>query len=136
MAWCCSGNSNGELVERLEAAGIVNDPRVKAAMLATDRGHFCPADGPRKKNSTYQYGPYADAPQAIGHKVTISAPHIHATCLEALADHAAGPGSRVLDVGSSSASSKRPVCRSPITSGGTAPPSRPGPSRTRPRPAS
>ena len=48
----------------------------------------------------YNYGKYADAPQAIGFKVTISAPHIHATALEALAEKVVGvEGGRVLDVG-------------------------------------
>ena len=104
MAWSCSGESNAELVAKLQAAGIVTSPEVRDAMLATDRAHFCPReeeDGARagaaaapmarpkkkKKNSTYQYGPYADAPQALGFKVTISAPHIHATALEALRSH-------------------------------------------------
>jgi hypothetical protein len=40
-----------------------------------------------------------DAPLPIGHQETISAPHMHATCLELLRGHLR-PGARVLDVGS------------------------------------
>lgn len=40
-----------------------------------------------------------DAPLPIGYNETISAPHMHATCLELLAGHLC-PGARVLDVGS------------------------------------
>lgn len=40
-----------------------------------------------------------DAPLPIGYHETISAPHMHATCLELLREHLR-PGARVLDVGS------------------------------------
>jgi hypothetical protein len=40
-----------------------------------------------------------DAPLPIGYHETISAPHMHATCLELLASHLRR-GARVLDVGS------------------------------------
>jgi len=58
-------------------------------MLAVDRGFFSP------------HHPYQDSPQPIGHNATISAPHMHAYALEALAPklHA---GANVLDVGSGS----------------------------------
>jgi protein-L-isoaspartate(D-aspartate) O-methyltransferase len=42
-----------------------------------------------------------DAPLPIGYHETISAPHMHATCLELLREHLR-PGARVLDVGSGS----------------------------------
>ena len=107
MAWLCSGSSNTEMVEKLCEAGIVTSPIVRESMLATDRAHFCVQSTPKKakakkESSSYAYGPYADAPQAIGNKVTISAPHIHATALQALSDVVTKPGSRVLDVGSGS----------------------------------
>jgi len=41
---------------------------------------------------------YADNPHGIGYKATISAPHMHAHCLELLKDQLK-PGSKVLDVG-------------------------------------
>lgn len=44
---------------------------------------------------------YNDAPQVIGYRATISAPHMHSYCLSLLADHAK-PGASVLDVGSGS----------------------------------
>eukprot|EP00873_Tetraselmis_striata_P013352 jgi/Tetstr1/433616/TSEL_022881.t1 len=106
MSWTagCSGGSNEELVARLAAAGLVSTPAVRAAMLATDRALYVPPGDPGSAAAAagrggYQYGPYADAPQSIGSKVTISAPHIHATCLEALAGALRTPGARVLDVG-------------------------------------
>ncbi|KXZ44345.1 hypothetical protein GPECTOR_69g438 [Gonium pectorale] len=42
-----------------------------------------------------------DAPQPLGYGATISAPHMHAVCLELLARQLR-PGARVLDVGSGS----------------------------------
>ena len=44
---------------------------------------------------------YYDAPFSIGHGVTISAPHMHAMCLELLEEQLR-PGARALDVGSGS----------------------------------
>lgn len=46
-------------------------------------------------------GPYHDTPQPIGYNATISAPHMHAFCLEWLQD-VLKPNSKVLDVGSGS----------------------------------
>jgi len=102
MAWRCTGRTNEELVANLASAGIVQSAAVRSAMLAVDRGHFMQADDTAHVSSTYHYGPYADAPQLIGHGVTISAPHVHALALEALAERIATDGSRVLDVGSGS----------------------------------
>ena len=55
-------------------------------MSKVDRGHFC---GVR---------PYADSPQSIGSNVTISAPHMHAYCLEWMKSNLK-TGCKVLDVG-------------------------------------
>ncbi len=44
---------------------------------------------------------YEDHPERIGYNATISAPHMHAYCLEWLEDRLK-PGSKVLDVGSGS----------------------------------
>lgn len=53
-----------------------------------------------------QHAAYVDAPQLIGHGVTISAPHMHAHALERLRPHllrgSDGRGARALDVGSGS----------------------------------
>jgi protein-L-isoaspartate(D-aspartate) O-methyltransferase len=48
------------------------------------------------------YYAYEDSPQFIGFGQTISAPHMHARCLELLAPFLDKPKSRVLDVGSGS----------------------------------
>ncbi len=56
-------------------------------MRTVDRGDFCPG-----------IEAYEDCPQPIGFNATISAPHMHAYCMEWLSD-VLKPGSRVLDVG-------------------------------------
>lgn len=43
--------------------------------------------------------PYIDSPFAIGYNATISAPHMHAACLQLLENHLE-PGMHALDVGS------------------------------------
>jgi hypothetical protein len=40
MAWRSHGSDNASLVQELERNGIVKSPRVKAAMMAVDRGLF------------------------------------------------------------------------------------------------
>lgn len=54
-----------------------------------DRAHFAPSS------------PYEDSPQPIGHRATISAPHMHASACESLLTYLQ-PGSTVLDIGSGS----------------------------------
>ena len=78
-------------------------------MASTDSYHFrsrtmfvhryVPVSEADCASTTYEYGPYADAPQALGHKVTVSAPWVHAMALEELAEHLGRPGARALDVG-------------------------------------
>ena len=89
MAWRSHGNSNQDLVEKLAKNGIIESEVVKNAMLRVDRKSYCNHD------------PYKDRPQGIGYNVTISAPHMHARCLEILKEHLR-PGMRALDVGSGS----------------------------------
>ena len=89
MSWRSHGTSNDTMVEALERNGIVKTKQVADAMRAVDRGLFV-----REKGMEY-----ADTPTPIGHNATISAPHMHAYCLEFLKDHLK-PGARVLDVGS------------------------------------
>ena len=103
MAWRCSAADNAGLVRNLQHAGLLCDPASVEAMLRTDRAHFVPPLDPSARvSSTYAYGPYADSPQPLGHKVTISAPHMHAVALDALSERIRAPASRVLDVGSGS----------------------------------
>ncbi|XP_022654262.1 protein-L-isoaspartate(D-aspartate) O-methyltransferase-like isoform X2 [Varroa jacobsoni] len=91
MAWRCHGKSNEELVDNLYKNQVVTTARVADVMKRVDRGDFCVNTGTS----------YDDAPQSIGYAVTISAPHMHAYALEALADKLV-EGSRALDVGSGS----------------------------------
>ncbi|GFQ00486.1 protein-l-isoaspartate o-methyltransferase 1 [Phtheirospermum japonicum] len=58
-------------------------------METIDRALFVPEGTP----------PYDDSPMQIGYNATISAPHMHAMCLELLEDHLK-PGMHALDVGS------------------------------------
>jgi len=83
--------SNHELINQLKSFNIIKSKAVETAMRAVDRGHYS-AD----KNFAY-----TDQPHPIGWGQTISAPHMHAQCLELLKDHAV-PGAKVLDVGSGS----------------------------------
>ena len=89
MAWRSHGNTNQELIEKLKKNGIIQSEEVRNSMLAVDRKNYC------------QYEPYKDRPQGIGYNVTISAPHMHAQCLELLKNHLK-PGMRALDIGSGS----------------------------------
>eukprot|EP00445_Apocalathium_hangoei_P091858 CAMPEP_0204242546 /NCGR_PEP_ID=MMETSP0361-20130328/95958_1 /ASSEMBLY_ACC=CAM_ASM_000343 /TAXON_ID=268821 /ORGANISM="Scrippsiella Hangoei, Strain SHTV-5" /LENGTH=254 /DNA_ID=CAMNT_0051215385 /DNA_START=56 /DNA_END=820 /DNA_ORIENTATION=+ len=65
--------------------------RALQALRLVDRADFVPGDG----------HPYVDAPQRIGHRATISAPHMHAWALKLLSEHLR-PGAKALDVGSGS----------------------------------
>mmetsp|Transcript_75807 Transcript_75807/g.190681 ORF Transcript_75807/g.190681 Transcript_75807/m.190681 type:complete len:250 (-) Transcript_75807:163-912(-) len=78
------------VVDYLCRTAFLND-RAQQAMRMVDRAEFVPGDG----------NPYIDAPQRIGHRATISAPHMHAAALNLLSSHLK-PGARVLDVGSGS----------------------------------
>ncbi|XP_073829036.1 protein-L-isoaspartate (D-aspartate) O-methyltransferase [Musca autumnalis] len=89
MAWRSVGANNADLIRQLREYGVIATEAVAQAMIATDRKFYSPRN------------PYMDAPQSIGHGVTISAPHMHAFALEYLRDHIK-PGHRVLDVGSGS----------------------------------
>ncbi|XP_029900082.1 l-isoaspartyl protein carboxyl methyltransferase, like isoform X2 [Myripristis murdjan] len=89
MAWMSSGKTHPELISRLRDHGVIRSDRVFEAMLATDRGLY-----------SRDY-PYADSPQSIGYRATISAPHMHAHALEVLSDKLI-EGASALDVGSGS----------------------------------
>ncbi|KAJ4365623.1 hypothetical protein N0V83_008243 [Neocucurbitaria cava] len=89
MAWRSSGASNEALIANLAKNGLIESDRVKEAMLKVDRAHYAPSSA------------YEDSPQPIGHRATISAPHMHASACESLLPNLS-PGSRVLDIGSGS----------------------------------
>ncbi|XP_075493109.1 protein-L-isoaspartate O-methyltransferase 1-like isoform X2 [Primulina tabacum] len=82
-------NKNKEMVDRLQSHGVIRSQKVAEVMETIDRALFVPADTP----------PYVDNPMQIGYNVTISAPHMHAMCLELLENHLK-PGMHALDVGS------------------------------------
>uniref|UniRef100_A0A914WMP5 Protein-L-isoaspartate O-methyltransferase n=1 Tax=Plectus sambesii TaxID=2011161 RepID=A0A914WMP5_9BILA len=89
MAWRSHGTTNADMVAKLKSNGVFKSERVEKALLAVDRGDFCP------------HNPYMDSPQTIGFQATISAPHMHAAALELLKDQLK-EGAKVLDVGSGS----------------------------------
>ena len=72
---------------------MIKTDRILQALKSVDRGDFVTED-------TLQYA-YEDSPMRIGWNATISAPHMHAYCLEWVKDHLS-EGAHVLDVGSGS----------------------------------
>ncbi|XP_024976748.1 protein-L-isoaspartate O-methyltransferase 1 isoform X1 [Cynara cardunculus var. scolymus] len=82
-------NKNKGLVDHLQSFGIIQSKKVAEVMETVDRGLFVPDGSPA----------YLDSPMQIGFKATISAPHMHATCLQLLEDNLQ-PGMHALDVGS------------------------------------
>ncbi|KAL5748228.1 hypothetical protein ACOSQ2_025525 [Xanthoceras sorbifolium] len=88
--WAGSGvNKNKAMVEHLEHYGVIKSKKVAEVMGTIDRALFVPDGTPA----------YVDTPMAIGYNATISAPHMHATCLQLLAENLQ-PGMHALDVGS------------------------------------
>ena len=75
-----------ELCDHLVRDGYLETPHIYQALLSVDRKDFAPSS------------PYEDSPKPINYNVTISAPHMHAYCLELLKDHLK-PGAKALDVG-------------------------------------
>ena len=75
-----------ELCEHLKREGMLKTDNVYKALMSVDRADFAPDR------------PYADSPQPINFNVTISAPHMHAYCLELLKDHLK-EGGKALDIG-------------------------------------
>src|ERR1700722_10386989 len=93
MAWRCTGRTNAELISNLFDASLITSPRVRAAMSAVDRAHFCPSPS----------FAYEDSPQTIGYGATISAPHMHASAAESLLPYIKPDRDcRILDIGSGS----------------------------------
>lgn len=80
------------LVQELQHEGRLKAPNFADAMRAVDRAQFVARDTPPELV-------YSDAPLPLGYGETISAPHMHAACLDLLQQHLQ-PGAHVLDVGS------------------------------------
>eukprot|EP01041_Mallomonas_annulata_P004830 gene4830-9629_t len=87
MAWRCTSSTNEGLVKNLQNTGLLKSEKAVSAMKSVDRKNYAPMT------------PYHDSPQSIGFGQTISAPHMHATVLEDLANEIQRPDSRILDVG-------------------------------------
>ncbi len=79
------------LISHLQQEGRLQNPRLAEAMRAVDRAAFVPGT----------QDAYADAPLPLGYGETISAPHMHAACLDLL-ERFLVPDAHVLDVGSGS----------------------------------
>lgn len=77
------------MVEQLQNYGVIKSKKVAEVIETTDRALFVPNGTP----------PYVDSPMQIGYNVTISAPHMHAMCLQLLEENLQ-PGMHALDVGS------------------------------------
>lgn len=92
MAWRTFARTNDGLIDGLKAEGIIKSSIVEETMRKVDRGNY----------SSSLEEAYSDHPHSIGHQQTISAPHMHAYCLEVLKDHCKKPGARILDVGAGS----------------------------------
>ena len=75
-----------ELCQELVQKQWINTQKVYDVMMEVDRGDFAPSN------------PYQNFPQRIGYNVVISAPLLHAYCLELLKDYLT-EGSTVLDIG-------------------------------------
>jgi len=89
--WRAFSRSNDGLIDQLKDYQIISSDRVEKAMRAVDRGKY----------SADQSLAYFDQPHPIGHGQTISAPHMHAFCLEKL-ENKLKDGANALDVGSGS----------------------------------
>ena len=88
--WTGSGiKKNKAMVENLQHYGVIRSKKVSEVMEAIDRALFVPEGTP----------PYVDSPMQIGYNATISAPHMHAACLQLLEENLKH-GMQALDVGS------------------------------------
>lgn len=84
-------SSNSALIEHLARIGVLRSEKVRSAMLAVDRKNYClPA--------TVSHA-YDDSPQYIGFDATISAPHMHAYCMDKLLPFIIERECNVMDVG-------------------------------------
>ncbi|KAK9857634.1 hypothetical protein WJX84_009149 [Apatococcus fuscideae] len=87
-----SADTNDDLIANLKQMSVITSDKVADAMRCCPRKAFLPAN--------YQREAHIDAPVRLEElDFNVSAPHMHATCLEALD---LKPGLKVLDVGSGS----------------------------------
>lgn len=88
-----------QLVYQLQLDGTIQHMHVAEVMLAVDRGDFVPQNAAGMPGMLNRSPMYADSPVQLGSGQTISAPTMHAMCLELLADAIRQPGAHALDVG-------------------------------------
>lgn len=91
-------SNNRELIQQVLQTNKAHKI-VEQALLLVDRAHYC-----RSFDST-TVQPYVDAAQPLPCNATISAPHMHVTCLQAIHDVFLDPTVKhvnILDVGSGS----------------------------------
>lgn len=96
------------LVAHLAKNGSVKSERVAKAMRMVDRSEFVPS---QSRSVAFE-----DRPVPIGFNVNISAPHMHAYCLNAC-EAKLVPGACVLDVGSGSGyllAAMYEMCKDPV----------------------
>jgi len=91
MYYRARANAHKDFVDSLVSYGVINSKRVEEVLRKVDRANYTPPG----------VDPYEDSPQTLGYGQTISAPHMHAMCLELVEDRIK-PGAHVLDVGSGS----------------------------------
>lgn len=89
--------NQSDLVELLRRRNVLVSPAVEEAMLKVDRGNYASS----VFSGSPPYLAYMDEPIPIGQSQTISAPSVHAICLELL-EPFLGKGACALDVGSGS----------------------------------
>ncbi|KAL8465662.1 hypothetical protein ACS0TY_034945 [Phlomoides rotata] len=82
-------DTNKGMVQHLQSYGVIKSKKVAEVMETIDRALFVAEDT----------RPYLDSASLIGYNATISAPHMHAMCLELLENYL-NPGMHALDVGS------------------------------------
>ena len=79
-SWMSSAFSNDGLVAALVRDGAIELPETAAALRRVDRKNFARAVGDPSALEDAEV--YRDAPLPIGPRATISAPHMHARCLD------------------------------------------------------
>ena len=89
MSWLSSGETNGELVDNMCSYGVLSNPKCISALHAVDRRSFvCNSmkphaykDEPVRGQISLGTAASQSPPSGVIH---LSAPHMYATCLDAL----------------------------------------------------
>jgi protein-L-isoaspartate(D-aspartate) O-methyltransferase len=97
--------SNDELINYLVEKGEIRDMELERAMKLVDRANYC--HNFEQNDRWITTDPYEDAAQPLIANATISAPHMHATCIQAIVSVIKekldrNEPVRILDIGSGS----------------------------------